>query len=195
MPKDTSVPTDDSEVKENDAISEAPLSKHTLPGIRAAQGMDERDTAENPGQKGSAFQKWNDENVFNEGPFHGAGHRLTIRAEDNEHLDKLGNGVGISKERRQSDSFIDDYGEIYELKAGYETGGIDKDQAFEYSLMQEAGYVYAWRDGQKVRTPVNGVTYIFDSQAGAKANADVLKPYGFGILFRDQQGKLQQLGE
>jgi hypothetical protein len=68
-----------------------------------------------------------------------------------------------------------------------------QDQAYEYSLMQDAGYVNAWRDGHAVRTPVKGVTYVFDSQAGVEANSDVLKPYRFGLLFRDKEGKLQQL--
>lgn len=196
VPKDTTVSTDTGEVKENAASKDASLPKHTSPGIRATQGIDELAAQENSGQKGSAFQHWNEENVFDQKPFHGKGHRLTVLPEDNEHLDELGDGVGISKSRRQSDSFIDDYGEIYEFKAGYRTGGIDRQQAYEYSLMQEAEKVYVRQeDNLVVEVPVKGVTYIFDSPEGANANRAVLEQYGFGILYRDEQGKLQQLDE
>jgi len=195
MPRDASDSRDSDETVETVTPQDGPSQKYTGKLVRSVQGLtDETEVAS--GRKGSEFQTWADQSVFDEKGFHGQGHRLTVRPEDNKHLDKLGDGVGISKEYRQSDSFIDDYGEIYELKAGYQNGGIDEQQAYEYSLMQDAGKVRARRgDGTVVEMPVKGVTYIFDSKAGARANRSVLDRYGFGILYRDDQGQLLQLDE
>ena len=179
---------DASEAKDGDIPSNAhePLSAR---GRRAMQGRREVNSAE----KGSKFEDWAQENIFQ-----GEARRLTVYPEDNPHLDSLGDGVGISKERRQSDAFIDEHGELYELKAGYEHGGIDKEQAYEYSLMQEAGKVNE-RDERGIKrkdpTEITGVSYIFDSQAGARANQLELEQYSFGIFYRDEQGQLQQLKE
>ena len=64
------------------------------------------------------------------------------------------------------------------------------------AITQDAGKVRARRgDGTVVEMPVKGVTYIFDSKAGARANRSVLDRYGFGILYRDDQGQLLQLDE
>lgn len=195
LPKDSLGPTDTGEVEQSVSAKDASLSKHTPKAVRSIQGpLEDVEEADSSGGKGSEFQAWADQNAFNERAFHGQGYRLTLRPEDNKHLDDLGNGVGLTKAYRQSDSFIDDYGEIYELKAGYLNGGIDEQQAYEYSLMQEAGKVYSRSgDGALVEVPVKGVTYIFDSKEGARANRSVLDQYGFGVLYRDDQGKLLQL--
>lgn len=180
MPSDTSHHQDVPDIKEND-VSSAPKEQLSESGRRAMQGHHDVNSAE----KGSEFEGWAKENVFK-----GEGRRLTVYPEDNPHLDRLGDGVGISKARRQSDAFIDESGEIYELKAGYEHGGIDKKQAYEYSLMQDAGKVYERdRHGIKRKDPtkITGVSYIFDKKSGAEANRSELEQYGFGIFYRDDQ--------
>jgi len=186
MPLDIQDHKDAPAVKEDD-ITSAPSEQLSERGRRAMQGHREVRSAE----KGSDFEGWARENIFK-----GEGRRLTVYPEDNPHLDKLGDGIGISKKRRQSDAFVDDYGEIYELKAGYKHSSIDKEQAYEYSLMQEAGKVYERDESGKRRkdpTEITGVSYIFDNQEGAKANQLELEQYGFGIFYRDEHGRLQQL--
>jgi hypothetical protein len=165
-------------------------------GIAAAQGK-----KEDAARQGEEFQQWSEAHGLDSNDFHGEGHRLRIHADDNGHLsrfDERDEQPGITTKWRDSDSYIDNYGHLYELKSGYEIGGISKAQAYEYHLMQNAGYVKVRdataKDGLRA-VPVKGVTYIFDSKAGAEANRDVLEDYGFFILYRDGKGRLKQLKE
>jgi hypothetical protein len=165
-------------------------------GTQAMQGKPESHTADststeddvsNPAQKGSDFETWARSEVF-----HGDARRLVIRPEANEHLDRLGDGVGITKNRRISDAYLDSDGSVWELKAGYEAGGIDQDQLYEYSLMEDAGCVYL-RDGDNVeKAPVTSINYLFETKAGAVANARDLggraTPW-----YRDEEGGVQML--
>lgn len=166
-------------------------------GKQAMQGRSElgtEETAAEPdaptsAQKGSDFEQLAPTEVF-----HGDARRLVIRPEDNEHLDKLGDGVGITKAHRISDAYVDADGSLWELKAGYGTGGIDQDQLYEYSLMEEAGYVKI-RDGDKlVNTPITSINYLFDTKAGAMANAHHLRGRATP-WYRDEEGNVQLLEE
>lgn len=166
-------------------------------GKQAMQGRSELSAADtaaapaapNPAQKGSDFEQWAATGVFS-----GDARRLVIQPEDNEHLDKLGDAVGITKSRRISDAYVDADGSVWELKAGYGTGGINQDQLYEYSLMEEAGYVRI-RDGDKlVDIPITSVNYLFDTKAGALANAHSLRGRATP-WYRDEEGNVQLLEE
>lgn len=137
-------------------------------GIRTMQGCGtERVSA---GRKGSDFEQWAKTNVF-----HGEGHRLVALPEDNEHLDKYGDGLGLTKGRR-SDSYIMERGEIWELKSGYEKGGIDQQQLLEYSIMEDAGHVnIRTAEGQLKVMPVKSINYLFETKDGAAANMNGLR--------------------
>lgn len=153
-------------------------------GIRAMQGQ----TPEriNSGLKGSEFEA-------KKSDYLGDGvHRITVRPEDNAHLTDYGDGLGLVK-RRTSDGYIDKRGEIWEQKSGYEKGGINKDQIHDYMTMEDAGYVNI-RDagGNIVKTPVTSVNYLFDSKAGADANAADLG--GLTTWYVDKDGHVQLHG-
>ncbi len=135
----------------------------------------------NAGQKGSEFEQWASEHVFK-----GAARRLIVKVEDNLHLDKYGDGIGLTHERR-SDAFIDQDGSIWELKAGYDRGGINEDQLREYSLMEDAGHVYI-REGDSVsKADVTSINYLFQTELSAKANSKVLEGYAT-VWFVDPEG-------
>lgn len=141
----------------------------------------------NPSRKGSDFETWASQNIFR-----GEGRRLTIHSEDNPQLDKIGDGVGITKDRRVTDVYLAADGAIWELKSGYEKGGLDRDQLFEYSLMEQAGYVYA-REGDKVtKAPVTSVNYLFETETAARANEPYLRGQA-APWYVDKEGKLQLL--
>ena len=111
----------------------------------------------NSSQKGSDFEKWGDKELFE-----GGGKRLVVRAKDNQHLEKQ-DGLGITKERRISDSYYEKDNSIWEFKNGYEKTIVDLDQLEQFALMEEAGYVYT-RDtstGKTVKKPVKSVNYIY----------------------------------
>lgn len=152
-------------------------------GIRAVQGAKVEKV--NSSRKGSDFEHWARDEVFS-----GESHRLTMRPEDNEHLNDYGDDLGLTK-RRTSDGYINTDGDIWELKSGYEKGGIDEDQVLEYSMMEDAGHVFI-RDaaGKKVEVPVRSVNYLFETEAGAAANADALRARAT-VWYRDEDGKVQ----
>ncbi len=184
VPKDTSSPADTSP-------PESTTEKLLPKGIAAAQGNTEshpsQDDVVSPSQKGSDF-----ENRVREEVFQGEGKRLIIHPEDNPHLDKFGDGVGISKNRRIADVYSTADGAIWELKSGYEKGGIDQDQLFEYSLMERAGHVYTREGGEKVKVPVTSINYLFETETAAQAN----EPYLRGLAapwYMDKNGKVQLL--
>jgi hypothetical protein len=133
----------------------------TSTGKTAMQG----EAGINPPQKGSNFENWTRKDLFE-----GQAQRITIHPEDNPHLDRLGDGVGISKERRFADAYWKEDGSIWEMKSGYPKGGIDQDQLYEYSLMEQAGYVNVRQDGKNVKLPVTSINYLFDTKEGALAN-------------------------
>jgi hypothetical protein len=138
----------------------------------------------NPSQKGSNFENWARQELFD-----GQARRITVLPEDNPKLDRLADGVGISKERRIADAYWKEDGSIWELKSGYQKGGIDQDQLYEYSLMEEAGYVNARVGGKKEKLLVTSVNYLFDSKAGAEANRSGAATF----WYVDEKGKVQLL--
>jgi hypothetical protein len=138
----------------------------------------------NPSQKGSDFENWARQELFE-----GKARRITILPEDNPKLDRLADGVGISKERRIADAYWKEDGSIWELKSGYKKGGIDQDQLYEYSLMEEAGSVNVRVGGRKEKLPVTSVNYLFDSKAGAKANQSGAATF----WYVDEKGKVKLL--
>jgi hypothetical protein len=138
----------------------------------------------NPSKKGSDFENWARQELFE-----GKAKRITVLPEDNPKLDRLAGGVGISKERRIADVYWKEEGSIWELKSGYQKGGIDQDQLYEYSLMEEAGYVNARVGGKKEKLPVTSVNYLFDSKAGAAAN----QSGEANFWYVDEKGKVQLL--
>ncbi len=139
-------------------------SGYSLPNSTVDNLTQPGNSDNNPAQKGSDF-----ENKIREKYFDGETRRITIYAEDNEHLKPI-DGEGITQSKRQTDIFIDKDGTIWEIKAGYQNGGIDQQQLDEYSLMEEKGYVYV-RDGdKKVKTKITGVNYLFDTREGAAKN-------------------------
>ena len=135
-------------------------------------------------QKGSDFEQWAHKHVFDE-----KGTRLTLYVEDNLHLDKYGDGVGITNdEYRILDKYYE--GEIWELKSGYEQGAIDAEQAYEYSLMAEAGFVNVRNEqNQLVSMPVSSINYLFETQEGAKANYNNV--YGAAVWYIDETNNVQ----
>jgi len=119
----------------------------------------------NPSKKGSDFESWAREELFE-----GNAKRIIIYPEDNRQLNKLGDGIGLTKERRITDAYWKEDGSIWELKSGYQKGGIDQDQLYEYSLMEQAGEVRVREGGNKIKLPVTSINYLFDTKAGALAN-------------------------
>jgi hypothetical protein len=134
--------------------------------------FDQPDDRLNSAQKGSDFER-----QVREGIFEGEGKRLVLLPEDNPNIDRLGDGVGISKNRRICDVYWKEDQAIWELKSGYENSIIDRDQLEEYSLMEQAGYIYAREDGKKIEYPVKSINYLFDNKDGAKTNKPYLDGY------------------
>jgi hypothetical protein len=190
--------SDWNEIHEAEGIEPTQRSDVSLSteGVRAMQGQSElgktdsappQDDIPNPSQKGSDFETWAENEVF-----HGEARRLVVHPEDNLHLNGFGDGVGITKDRRISDAYVDADGSIWELKSGYEKGGIDQDQLYEYSLMEQAGHVYIRDGGSIEKIPVKSINYLFETKTGAEANASHLK----GIAtpwYKDENGKVQLL--
>jgi len=155
-------------------------------GIQSIQGTDTAvSEPANPAQKGSDFEKSASTEVF-----HGEARRLVIRPEDNGHLSEIDDDVGITKGRRISDAYVDQDGAIWELKSGYEKGGIDQDQLYEYSLMEQAGYVNVRKGNEIEEVPVKSVNYLFETKAGAEANASALRGMA-APWYRDEAGGVQ----
>lgn len=161
-------------------------------GRRAMQGEPQRNPAdgERPTDDGHEFERW-----ANNQYFEGKGRRLNVNMYDNyQHLDRTSDsGIGLSKERR-TDIYLDDTGEIWELKSGYETGGIDEDQLDNYQNMLDAGYVYERDDRtEKVKRPVNSVNYLFGTRAGAENNASKFADRDIFVYYVDETNTVQHL--
>lgn len=163
-------------IQGNERYSE---NETTIPEALGDQGIP------NPAQKGSDFENWARKELFN-----GDAKRVTVYPEDNKHLDDLGDDVGITKNRRITDAYWTDDGSLWELKSGYEKGGIDKDQLYEYSLMEQAGYVNARVGNKKENLPVKSINYLFATEAGARANQSGEATF----WYVDKQGKVKLLG-
>ena len=160
-------------------------------GRRAMQGETQRNTVDGDRPTdGHEFERW-----ANNQYFEGRGRRLNVNMYDNcQHLDRTSDsGIGLSKERR-TDIYLDDTGEIWELKSGYEKGGIDEDQLDNYQNMLDAGYVYE-RDDQKerVKRPVNSVNYLFGTKAGAEHNASKFADRDIFVYYVDEANTVQHL--
>ena len=142
----------------------------------------------NSAKKGSDFEEKARNKIFGEGVQH-----LSFRVEDNEHLDEIADGIGISNaERRIGDYYIDlgDDGELWEFKAGYESKRVDYKQAVDYSYMAEAGKVNArGADGEIVEKKIGSVNYLFSTQKGAENN-EFIQDYAT-LWFMDENDDIQ----
>ena len=181
MPLDANAPKETQDAAEHSVETAHTGEQLSVKGIHAMQGKAAKDET-HPARdtlKGSNFENWAKQEVFQ-----GRGRRLNVLREYNEHLiDVDDEQMGLKKTRRYSDAYLDGDGYIQELKAGYEKGGVDPDQAKDYSLMQDAGYIYEkTSDGEIKRTEIKGGNYIFDGKTGAEANRCELEQYGFGIF-------------
>jgi hypothetical protein len=136
----------------------------------------------NSAQKGSDFER-----QVGDGIFEGEGKRLVLLPEDNPHVDQIGDGVGISKNRRIFDVYWKEDQAIWELKSGYENSIIDRDQLEEYSLMEQAGYIYARENGKKTEYPVKSVNYLFETKKGAETNKPYLDGYATTWYLNDKK--------
>lgn len=177
------------EVQTENMAEQTAKSQLEPTGMRAMQGIEPTSEQNNPAKKGSDFEKLAEEEAFKDET-----KRLTILPEDNIHLDDYGDGVGITKNRRISDAYVDQDGSLWELKSGYEMGGIDRDQLYEYSLMEDAGYVNVRNGDQIEKVKINSINYLFETKAGAAANVAHLR--GFATpWYIDEQKKVHLFKE
>ena len=167
------------EKKEKDETIQTSSSAINSEGVKSIQGGPE---------KGSQFEKRMNRDVFNKED----STRLVLYPEDNPHLDDAGDGVGITKSKRITDGYIKDDGSIWELKSGYETNLIDHDQLYEYSLMEDAGYVNVRVGDQVEKFDVNSINYLFETKQGAENNASHLRGYAT-TWYVDDTGNIQSL--
>lgn len=158
-------------------------------GISAIQGdCSNEDKCITSAQKGSEFENRSANDVFS----NRAERKLNIHLEDNTHLDKYGNGLGISKAKRIPDAYVSEDGELWELKSGYEDSEIDRNQLYEYSLMEQAGHVYVREEASIKKVPVNSINYLFETKGGACANASYLKGLAT-VWFLEESGDVKLL--
>lgn len=154
--------------------------------LRSLSKYKEMSQYHNSLNKGHDFEKWASTFIF------GQSNRLVVDGGYNTHLDEIDDpdGIGITKNRRISDIYINDEGEIWELKSGYKGGGINRDQLYEYSLMEEAGYIYVkGEDDKGIRKNVTSINYLFDSLEGAQSNATHLSGLA-NIWYVDDHGDI-----
>ena len=180
-----------SEIKETPQPQESKADLD-MPKIQSSmQGKDNKSSLEpiNSAQKGSKFEKSASTEVF-----HDEARRLVVYPEDNLHLDQIDGGVGVTKNRRITDAYVDQDGAIWELKSGYEKGGIDQNQLYEYSLMERAGYINVRKGDEIEKVPVNSVNYLFETKEGAKANNNMLRGMATP-WYRDETGNIQLFQE
>jgi hypothetical protein len=153
----------------------------------------ENAVGESPGQAGKAFHDWCSEHVFIKED--AKLDEISLDADENSFLDTE-QDAGLEKSRR-FDTWLNDRGEIWELKAGYETSHIDRRQAEDYARMLGHGRIKLPNRGGEgtIGKKVNAVYYLFDSEAGARNNADILRGLkeNLFICFIDPDGNLQQL--
>lgn len=122
----------------------------------------------NSAQKGRDFEVWVCENIFG-----AQAKRISIHLEDNV-------GMAMTKDYRILDYYWREDGSLWEIKAGYQMGSIDQNQAEDLLSMLgkdfEGKHIYAREGGKKIRIPINSVNYIFDTKEGAKANFWAVSP-------------------
>lgn len=142
----------------------------------------------NPSQKGSDFETWARDYYF-----HGRGEKTKVNLILNLHLDKFGDGVGLTKDR-SPDVFVNENGELWDMKAGYENGKIDQDQLREYRIMLDAGMIKEYKKDtdEIVEIPVNSINYLFETRKGAENNRDVIDSDVL-IWFVDENGNPELL--
>ena len=142
----------------------------------------------NPSQKGSDFEAWARDYYF-----HGRGEEKKVNLLLNLHLDKFGDGVGLTKDR-SPDVFVNENGELWDMKAGYENGKIDQDQLREYRIMLDAGMIKEYQKdiNEIVEIPVKSINYLFETRKGAENNRDVIDSDVL-IWFVDENGNPELL--
>lgn len=135
----------------------------------------------NSARSGSDFEAWVLENIFG-----GQAKRISIHLEDNI-------GVSMTKDYRILDYYWREDGSLWELKAGYQMGNVNRDQVEDLLEMLgedlEGKHIYAREGGKKIRIPINSVNYLFDTIEGAKANFWAVSPAR--VWFIGDDGTLQ----
>jgi len=166
-----------------------PLSKRGMLAMQGATQDDLQIDGAHP-KDGHEFERW-----VNTKYFGNQGRRLNVNVFDNyEHLDRSSDsGFGLEHERR-TDIYLDNTGEIWELKSGYESGSITKGQLEDYQSMLNAGYVYETdENNKKVPRAVNNVYYLFGSKEGARNNASKFVDRDIFLCYVDDNNDIQQL--
>jgi hypothetical protein len=163
------------------------LSYQGMVNIQGTETASTSHDSRNTAQKGADFEHRVQSDIFK-----GKGKRLTLQPEDNHHLDKIGDGVGITKNRRISDIYWSEDKSLWELKSGYENSTIDRDQLEEYNLMERAGYVYTREGDRKNKVPVASVNYLFESKKGAEHNKPHIDGYA-STWYLNEKGDMELL--
>ena len=146
------------------------------------------------GGKGTAF-----ENKAQAYLFFDSQPRLRIYRDDNPHLeeyDSRGTDGISNKEYRESDAYISERGELWDFKSGYEKGGVDADQYYDYSAMEDAGSVNCRvkdTSGEEklINKNITSINYLFDSHEGAEANFRDLDGFA-SVFFFDSDNNLRR---
>jgi hypothetical protein len=114
------------------------------------------------GSAGSFFEKWCRRWVL-EGPLGKkvVVERLTILQKDNGH-------INLNAERRSSDGFLSEQGEVWDMKFLQTSGQIDRDQLRVYKAMQREGLVVT---PDEEHHNVKSINYLFQDKTAADANA------------------------
>lgn len=191
LERDANEPNDDAEWS---AVSEERRSL-SMRGRRAMQGLEpgQEQTAaklsDQRPQDGHEFERWANQRYFG-----GRGRRLNVEPTDNLHLDKqVPSGLSLLHERR-SDIYDEQHAEIWELKSGYERGGISPSQLDDYQAMLDAGYVYErMGEGRPQKRTIKAVHYLFATRAGAIRNASLFSDHDIGVWYVDDDNSVQHL--
>lgn len=189
---DTREPTDSVEISQRDEERKSLSAK----GRQAVQGEDSGrggesahlDDTPRP-QDGHEFERWANRRYFG-----GHGRRLNVDPAYNCHLDKqVASGLSLLSERR-SDLYDEKHAEIWEMKSGYEKGGIKVSQLEDYQTVLDAGYVYEKMGDEKPqRREVKAVHYLFATKAGAERNAGQFIDHDIGVWYVDNANNIQYL--
>jgi hypothetical protein len=113
------------------------------------------------GSAGSLFEKWCRRWVLDPLGKRVAVPRLTILQKDNGH-------INLNAERRSSDAFLSDQGEVWDMKFLLQSGQIDRDQLEVYKAMQREGLVVT---PDQQHHSVKSINYLFPDRDSAMANA------------------------
>ena len=137
------------------------------------------------GSSGALFEKWGVKYLIHSSLKPLNVRRLVVPQDRNPHLDLMGT------ERRLSDSFLTDGGEIIDMKFLLNRGHVDENQLMAYKAMLRAGYVI---DADGVRHDIRTVSYWFQDRPAAVSNLFITDtPRDVRLWYVDDWGSLQQL--